>query len=149
MGVGVWARKDGSVKPQDQTILHLGENGKPPGNCFAACVASILELPISEVPNFVEHKDWPIPFQEWLRNRGLFYTNIDLESHSKVFGLGILCMFGGYSILSGLTERGTLHSVVGKGIDMIFDPHPSRKGLKETLRVGFFVPIDPAQAVLP
>lgn len=49
------------MKPQLQTILY------PEGNCQAACVASILEIPIDDVPNY--HGDgWWDKWQEWAYN---------------------------------------------------------------------------------
>jgi predicted subunit of tRNA(5-methylaminomethyl-2-thiouridylate) methyltransferase len=54
------------MKPVKQTIFGLG------GNCFAASIASILELPVEEVPNFmaIETADYWTPMREWLRQRG-------------------------------------------------------------------------------
>jgi hypothetical protein len=59
------------VKPVDQTTF-----GAPGGNCFSACVASLLEIPLSEVPYFMgdgpieQEYDWFNPFLAWLRERG-------------------------------------------------------------------------------
>ena len=49
------------MKPVDQTILTA-----PGGNCFAACVASILELPLADVPNFCSEERWWNALQIWL-----------------------------------------------------------------------------------
>ncbi len=51
---------DRVVIPVTQTLL-----SPPDGNCFAACVASILELPIDAVPNY-HSDDWFECWQEWL-----------------------------------------------------------------------------------
>jgi len=39
------------VKPVKQTIIHNPDNGMY-GDCFRACVASLLEKPIEKVPHF-------------------------------------------------------------------------------------------------
>ncbi len=41
------------MKPVDQTTF-----GHPGGNCFSACVASLLEMSVDQVPYFMGHDDW-------------------------------------------------------------------------------------------
>ena len=43
------------------------------GNCFQACVASILELTLNEVPHFCRDygKDWVWQTGKWLQKWGL------------------------------------------------------------------------------
>lgn len=40
------------------------------GDCLSACVASIFELPLEEVPFFVESESWHQDYQDWLCARG-------------------------------------------------------------------------------
>ena len=47
-----------------------GPDSPTPGDCFRACVASILELPIDEVPHFCAAEEWIPPLQAWFRERG-------------------------------------------------------------------------------
>lgn len=54
------------MRPVAQTTF-----GSPGGNCFSACVASILEFEIEEVPYFMEPEDWWPPFVEWCAARGV------------------------------------------------------------------------------
>lgn len=63
------------MRPVHQRIL-----GPPDGDCFAACVASILELPLERVPNFHSLRDLP-----WLnRWRGwLAPANLGIVWHSS------------------------------------------------------------------
>ncbi len=111
----------------EQTIL--GENG----NCFAACVASILELPIKKVPNLgigTENYDWAewmLAWNQWLadRNFGLsvvHYYEWEGVSNTKPHG---------YSILSAksprLKEQDLNHAVVCLNGEIVFDPHPQRE----------------------
>lgn len=107
--------------PVTQDVFHDPE-GDTKGNCFAACVASILELPMHAVPNFVEREDWFHAVQEFLGRFGLFLAwNVEPTYRE----------FWGYHVVSGPGPRGVRHSVVGYGLDVIWDPHPSRDGLVE------------------
>lgn len=56
------------MKPVYQTISNSIN-----GNCLAAMVASILELSIEEVPNFVEADDWFVAMQEFMLKHGYIY----------------------------------------------------------------------------
>lgn len=64
--------------PQDQrwwrgpVLDAAGEQTDEGGDCFAACLASIMELPIEGFPNFLGHRDgvhWWSRWQEWLYDR--------------------------------------------------------------------------------
>jgi hypothetical protein len=54
------------VIPVDQTNADL-----PVGNCLQACVASVFELPMDEVPHFLgEHgSEWFSALDRWLAQR--------------------------------------------------------------------------------
>jgi hypothetical protein len=105
------------VKPIDQTTY-----GTPLGNCFSACVASILELPIGDVPLFVD-ENWRSRFLGWLAARGLSATTYALAD-------GDLAPRG-FSIAFGPSERiaGWDHACVAFDGAVVHDPHPSREGL--------------------
>ncbi len=107
------------MKPTQQTIL--GDNG----DCFRACVASILELPIADVPHFcVAPPDWWERFGQWLMERGYCAVEVRLPAEFAV-PADIWC------IMSGCSPRGRMHSVVGrfkygaKCAELAYDPHPS------------------------
>jgi hypothetical protein len=51
------------MKPVMQT--ELGRRG----NCFAACLASLFEVPLDEVPGFVEDASWWYQATDWVRDR--------------------------------------------------------------------------------
>lgn len=56
------------MTPVTQTLVGIER-----GNCLQACVASLLDLPIEQVPNFCEARqsgEWFEPFMGWLRERG-------------------------------------------------------------------------------
>jgi hypothetical protein len=128
------------MTPQKQTIF-----GSPNGNCFATCVASLLDLPLSEVPNFCggENENWFSEFQQWLGERG-FYA-IDLHAVSEPF----LCPVpdGTLVIISGMGARGLLHSIIGSYRlkdgehfwDHVHDPHPDDTGIEDVRSITFIV----------
>lgn len=109
------------MRPVDQTTF-----GHPGGNCFSACVASLLELPITDVPYFMDESEgrakWHEQLDAWLEPRG-FYA-----SHFVIVDLERAEMPRGHFILVGRSPRGD-HAVIARGRDVVHDPHPSRDGL--------------------
>lgn len=137
------------MKPVDQTKF-----GKPEGNCYAACLASIFEVPIEECPDYSDiawgdDNDFATAegAAEWQRRTNEFLARFGVyECCLSVPGL----LQGdwrpqGWTILGGEGPRGLEHAVVGKGLDMVHDPHPSREGLVRVKDVTFFVIIDPVE----
>jgi hypothetical protein len=136
------------MKPVNQTYQH-----KPPksiGNCFRACIASILELDIDEVPAFEqlpgcwngeESKEASDCLKNWLADRdlSLSYHPLYTEQIPK-----------GYSILTGTSPRlkGGGHCVVALDGNVVHDPYkwPSAGGLAELW--DYCVIIPPAQALV-
>ena len=131
------------MKPVDQTTF-----GFPGGNCFSACVASLLEIPLDVVPYFMGETlegdgAWFEKFTEWLAPRNLYPV---------CFKLGHDWRPAGMHILSGKSPRElanpkALHSVVGLGDAILHDPHPSRDGLISRDDVVILIPLDPAAPV--
>lgn len=110
------------MNPIDQTTF-----GVKNGNCFSACVATILDLPIEEVPIFVEKENWWGAFLEWLKPRGYYALCWHLKNKDK----SLLDSYG-INILGGKSPRGDfLHAVVADGSKIVHDPHPSRDGIGE------------------
>lgn len=133
------------MKPVDQTIFGPGE-GAAAGNCWSACIASILELPLAEVPHFVavEGDDWWLAMQAWLQERGLQAVHFEVAGKD----LSELWEPKGFTILTGDSPRGDfLHAVIGEGFSMIHDPHPSRAGLRNVIEVDVFAVLDPARLI--
>ncbi len=119
------------MTPIQQTILHDPENGKT-GDCFRACIASLLSLPIENVPHFCDGKPegdttYYGELNTWLAERGLIYLEFGTGSGwSESFAAA-----GGdcFHIISGRSPRGYLHAIVGRNGEPIYDPHPSNAGL--------------------
>jgi hypothetical protein len=94
------------------------------GNCYAACLASLLDLPLWMVPPFEDmfgRSDWHRRSQEWLE-RMFGMELVRTEGHAP----GSL---PDYYIASGLSSRGVRHSVIYGDGQLIHDPHPSREGI--------------------
>jgi hypothetical protein len=122
------------VRPVDQTLF-----GFPGGNCFAACVATLLELPLDDVPNFCNLPgDWEAAFNVWLRPRGLYALTVGMTGGWRPAGL---------HIMAGASPRGLkptdLHAVVARADEILHDPHPSRAGLLTRTETTLLVPLDP------
>lgn len=122
------------MRPVDQTKF-----GVPEGNCFSACVASILHLPLGDVPPFCKYEDWWERLNAWLRTRG-FYAMVLRYSDDMPPN--------GFHILSGKSPRGDFqHSVVARGIEIVHDPHPSRAGIETRADQIVILPIDHSEFV--
>lgn len=116
------------------TPVQQDKFGEGEGNCFAACVATLLDLPLAEVPNFciaAPPRNWWAEFQDWLRDRGCYAVEV------RTKGLIVaLPYFPVHVVLSGRSPRGDFdHSVVGVaaecgGFKMCHDPHPSGAGIE-------------------
>ncbi len=113
--------------------------GPEEGNCFSACVASILELGIEDVPHFCAYsnKRWLREAEAWLREN----YNLTLLSFASRGTSGVYCIPAIHHILSGQSVRGLCHSVVGFRGKVVHDPHPSRKGIVEIEEYGFLIPL--------
>lgn len=110
-----------TIELPSEQIEKLVSEGKPYSNCIAACLASILELNINDVP-FFQEKSWEY-YHRWL------YENYKLSIIGVPFG-----MFKnpkGYSILTVATppiklvngkSQANYHCVVCEEGKMIHNP---------------------------
>lgn len=115
------------MKPVDQTTF-----GMPGGNCWSACVASLLDLSIEEVPYFLD--DWPRAFDEWALARGFYTLTTDCDHFTPP----------GLHILGGQSPRDISHAVVAHGDRIVHDPHPGRGGLRVREKCTMLIPLDPS-----
>lgn len=115
------------MKPVKQTSFYSKEQTTK-GNCFTAALASLLEVPIEHVPNFVpdaaesgEEGLWYENMARWMAERGLAFLQVDLSTHVFVSHIEHL--------RSVISPRGVAHSVVCIGEPSVFlhDPHPSNE----------------------
>jgi len=104
------------VKFQKQTILDDTN-----GNCLAACISSLLDANIDDVPN--PQKDWWHEVNKWLlENHACEMMNITFnENHMPSIPM--------IAVGDSPNYPGKKHAVLWKNKKMIFDPSPNDKGL--------------------
>jgi len=141
------------VIPVDQTVF-----GAPDGNCYSAALASILEIPLEDVPHFTKlvpyettGPEWHRVTNEWALTQGFFLLALDAEANIAVYQEADLPMpwADAYHLICGEARRGDdliRHVVVGKGGEMVHDPNSEhRNGLETVDLFEFLVPLDPAR----
>ena len=112
------------MKPVKQTL-----DGPREGNCLQACIASLFEMPLEDVPHFVLKGDWVKTLDNWLAQFDLQSVDIDLE-YMRQQG-GDMWKPYGYHLICGKSPRTDCeHAVVGYGGKMVFDPHWDGEGLE-------------------
>lgn len=138
------------MKPLKQRFRH-----NPPetfGDCASACLASLLELQIDEVPHFSklfwEGRDgWGKAEKEFLHSKGLrkvqFGYSCDLQDMLKYMKEANPDT---YYILLGKSRNGTAHDVIGLNDQIVWDPSIDNSGIVEPCEEGayyisVFVPI--------
>lgn len=140
-----------SIRLVDQTRF-----GHPGGNCYEACLATILCCAIDDVPILAkvpEGQSWFRVVQRWLSKRDYCVVNVYLKSeqidHDGRCRENASCIYPPNFplICSGRSPRGNfLHSIVAY-IDeydrwrTAHDPHPSRDGLASYFEeIDFLIP---------
>lgn len=105
------------MKPVMQTVFTMTR-----GDCFSACVASILEIELVEVPFFNDDpvEEWWSRFKSWLATRDLDATYYQSPEPQP-----------GYTIVGGRSPRfpTRMHACVAKHGVIVHDPHPDGSGL--------------------
>lgn len=122
--------------PTDMEFLK--ERGEV-GDCVRAATASILGVPIAEVPHFVKDHDhnWRAEWEDWLEARGWNVVEIDPRQGPDCYHLA-----AGPTIRS--KDETALHMVVMKGPWLAHDPHPSHAGLLAANRKFILAAMDAA-----
>jgi hypothetical protein len=105
-----------SMKPVDQTSFGAYE-----GNCFSACVASILELDLDDVPFFMGEEDWSEALLKWCEDRRIA---VDFSTQFPA-PAGEICIVGGESP----RHPTRWHAVIMRDGALVHDPHPDRTGI--------------------
>ena len=101
------------------------------GDCLRACVASIFELPIDAVPNFMElsHRNiinWFQAYYYYIRWLGYeLHIEADLSKIEKYGGIDGLFVA---TVKSNIFDN-TYHSVIiDKSLNVVHDPNPNCSG---------------------
>ena len=109
------------MKPVQQTRFGGSERpSEEQGNCLAACVASIFEVPIKQVPEFLD-KNWLSVLTKWCRERDttpLYFSPVtkDVLFPETYYILGVKSRT--------LPNPNNGHAVVAWGRKVVHDPHP-------------------------
>lgn len=112
------------MKFVDQRYLHKPEINQH-GDCWAACISTITEIPIEEIPdvNDPKYSEWPTYWYamwNFLKDKGfLLYC----ENVNQFKGNGDCC------IACGKSPRGNFNHAVIWNNGMIHDPHPDKTGI--------------------
>lgn len=107
------------MKAVDQTkTLDGGQRG----NCLAACLASIFEVEISEVPPLEELApgEWKVAMAVWAEANGKRLIKKQPGDYAP----------GVHYIAVGLSDRGNRHATVALDGSIVHDPHADRMGLE-------------------
>lgn len=119
-----------------QTSFGNGADGSTPGNCFQTAVASLLSLPLEDVPHFTAGEDWWGEFCSWVKMRNLSLTWFDEQFETQdirnewlTFSPLHLVPLDKILIASGISSRNLRHCVLWEDGKLLHDPHPSHDGL--------------------
>lgn len=131
--------------PVFQTKFGDGRKSGKGGNCFQAAIASVLEVPIEEVPDFCNlyGSDWYEQFIKWLNNFGLSSLTIEGKGMPIEDLIASPALEDCIYLASGKSKRGIEHSVVYRGTELIHDPYPQGTGITVS-NIDLIFPMNPA-----
>ena len=123
------------------------------GNCGEACIASILEIALSDIPLLHNPKD-PKDSHTYCKNLRLFLSKyelsyIDIEFNENNDPIDFLkdC----WILATGPSPRGSKkwhrHGVVWRNGEIVHDPHPSGDGLEKIELYGMFIEMNPSKHI--
>jgi hypothetical protein len=108
------------------------------GNCQQAVIASMLDLDIDEVPNFIEQDYFWHSVKQFLASKGLQQESVFRELHDTIEGP---------YLVYGPSSRGILHAVIYQNGKLLHDPHPSGEGVLEIKTVERLVPLEESDGI--
>lgn len=104
-------------------------------DCARCCIATVLGIPYSKVPDFYKRHRLEHTLIEgvrkWLEKHGL--TLIRIPANSKPN-----CLY----LATGMAARGFNHMVVMYGGKLVHDPHESGTGVPRVNRAYVILPMD-------
>ena len=119
---------DGTMTPQKLTI-----SSPDNGDCLRACIASLLDLPIEQVPNFMDNgkgndglwfSDPQDGMNAFLLRNGYEYTGYGHPKEAIQLCAGVDGYYVG--VVNSVNFVGSTHAVIFHGLELAFDP--STKG---------------------
>lgn len=96
------------MKPVFQTVID-----EVRGNCLPACIASLLEWHIDDVPHFLDRITWLRQYQSWLGGLGYQFEKTHEQPTSGYYIAALP------SVMEGRT-----HAVIASAGRVVFDPNP-------------------------
>lgn len=122
-------------------LVEQTAEGFPWGNCVRASWASLLGVPIEVVPDFdpghLGDMDQLEAERAWVRGLGFDLVVVSAKEEKPHVPSDVV------HLMSGLSPRGPFgHRCVGRGGELVWDPHPSHHGLQELWSYTFLVPLD-------
>lgn len=129
-------------------VMMLVQNQRN-GDCFRACLASILEYPIECIPNFGMYNDvtWFKEAAKWLgETLGLGLLAVDPNDTNTYHILMLMFDRETYYVACGKGPRGP-HACVGRCGKIVHDPSPLGGDLESHDLWMFLVMLNPAKAV--
>lgn len=110
------------------------------GNCMAAALAGLFKVSLKQTQPISDKVEggWYQELHAFCTKRG--YTWLIISKHFKD------CLPNTLYLAIGQSPRNKdrRHCVVMQGNQMLFDPHPSNKGIKTIDELWVFIPTDPA-----
>lgn len=143
--------------PVYQTIFKAGS-----GDCFSACLASLLELPLDSIPKFRRDETKEVSMMDaartWLKERfGLSIITVQMAEEVETgTDYRIINAFSDTPCIAGgvsPNNPGGHHAVVGvindlEQFTMTHDPNPSNLGIVgDPVNLYFLVPMNPAKNI--
>lgn len=118
------------MKPVNQEVLCDTKDGQYADH-QRAVIASLLHLPISEVPNFNQIAEGDPEriveeIQKFLKPLGYAWLIMPAGKQLKLQGSDATVY---HEIIGPVPRSDKLHAVVGKNGRIVHDPHPSEQGL--------------------
>lgn len=119
------------------------------GNCFQACVATVLQIPLEEAYDCIGVQDddeWFDDFNKWLVQYGLGCIFFE---HSEKAPVKATSFRGIYMVecMSKALYHGERHCVVVRDEKLLHDPNPHAKEQGDCQGIYIFVPLRPYELV--
>lgn len=129
------------MKPLQQRFLHKPDDGVY-GDCHRACIASLLELALDEVPHFGDGLPEPLEFN---RRVDAFLKSQNLVSVGSAYDCTLDHLFrimkivnpGAFYLLGGTSKTGVNHTVIGYEDKIVHDPSITQSGIVGPCNDGF------------
>lgn len=132
------------MKPQNMLVLHDPENGFY-GDCFRACIASLLHMPTEQVPHVLENygdepdADFIGRMNLWLNRHRLVFIEFPTAQDEDALLQVSRAYFGDvHYVLLGRSKRGYNHNAIYKAGELVHDPHPEGGGIVGPAEDGFY-----------